>query len=144
MYFYKRSCLFPRYLFYNDGSIFSLFKKNFIKPNILDNGYVLYHLTDYKNERIALYAHRLIYFIFNYNINFNILNNSPNTLKIINSFICKPYVIDHKNSIRTDNGINNLQLLTITENIRKSKLNKNSDYKLIDNRHYTKFKKNTK
>ena len=144
MFFYKRSVFFPNYLFYNDGSIFSLFKRKFIHKNILENGYCLYHLTDYQNKRISIYAHRLIYFVFNYNISFNIINNSPDTLKIINSFISKNYVIDHKNEIRSDNSIENLQLLSVRDNIIKSKQNNNPIYKQLDKKHYNKFKKTKK
>lgn len=70
-----------------------------------------------------LYVHHIIYFSFN-------------NIKQLN----KNYNIDHKNSIRNDNRLENLQILTHKENINKSKLNKDTRYKEIDKIAYSKMK----
>lgn len=71
-----------------------------LKLNISKGGYLFYVLQKDKNRQLYL-IHRLVYEAFNGPI---------------------PYGmdVDHINSIRADNRINNLQLLTRRDNIRKA------------------------
>lgn len=112
-----------RYLCTSTGHIFDTIKNKIIKPTINP-------MTSYAacwlyvgNQKKYLYVHRVIFF------SFNNIKSLP-----------KNYNIDHINSIRDDNRLINLQLMTHQENILKSKSNPNKQYKEIDKRAYLKTK----
>ncbi len=91
---------FGAYVVYPDGRIYSTFKKRFLKPYISDNGY----------ERIRLYkdkgwqsttVHRLVATLF---------LEKPKSKDQVN----------HKNGIKTDNRVENLEWCNNSENQKHS------------------------
>lgn len=85
---------YKNYLIFDDGRIFSLKNKIFLKP--FDRPYQRVHLNiNGAKERWSV--HRLIMFVF----------VGPSKL-----------TVNHKNGIKTDNRLENLEYLTLKENIR--------------------------
>ena len=112
-----------RYLCCSNGVIFDTIKNKIIKHTINPlTGYAAAWLY-VGDQKKYLYVHRVIFF------SFNNIKSLP-----------KNYNIDHINSIRDDNRLINLQLMTHQENILKSKNNPNKQYKEIDKRAYLKTK----
>lgn len=121
-------CIFNnRYLCLSNGIIFDTLRNNKLIPTINPiTGYSAVWLNiNINNENIKkfLYVHHIIYF------SFNKIKKLPDKFNI-----------DHINSIRNDNRLENLQLLTHKENINKSKENKDTRYKEIDKKAYSKIK----
>jgi hypothetical protein len=103
-----------RYLINKRGDIYSIKRKKFIKEKVPNkNGYFMIGLwVNYKHKQF--YVHRLIALTFIPN---------PKELKFVN----------HKNSIRTDNRIENLEWCTKQENSRyvKKHTDNKSKYKNV-------------
>ena len=91
--------IFDNYLASKNGSIYSLKSKKILsKKKNNGKGYLIFYLYD---EKKNYYQHRFVYEVFN-------------------GKIPKCMVTDHKNGIRNDNRIENLQLLTPRQNTQKS------------------------
>jgi hypothetical protein len=96
----------------NQGTVKSLWfnKEKILKAGIDSYGYCVVYL--YKNnKRHVKKVHQLLAMAF--------LNHKPDGHRI---------VVDHKNNIKTDNRIENLQIITHRENLSKDKKNKSSQY----------------
>ena len=86
------------------------YKEKFLKPSISGCGYLkvnLYKDTKAKTKKI----HKLVAIAF--------LNHKPNGLKL---------VVDHINTVKTDNRLGNLQIITNRENLSKDKKGGSSRY----------------
>lgn len=95
-----------RYLINCDGEIYSIKRKKFIIPHLSKNGYMMIGLwNNYVHKEV--YLHRLIAD--------NFINN-PNKLECVN----------HKNHVRHDNRILNLEWCTNQENGRYMKKHKDN------------------
>ena len=87
-----------------------LVKERILKANLNSRGYLAVSL--YKNGKQKLFrVHQLVCIAF--------LNHTPSGYKI---------VVDHKNAIKTDNRLSNLQLITARLNSSKDKKNCSSKY----------------
>lgn len=115
----------PRYLFYKQGDIFDTEKKRFKKLTIKnDDGYQYVNLELPDGTKKNFYVHRVIYMAF------HSLTSIDPSLEV-----------DHINGIRSDNNIDNLQLLSHKENTRKAH-NKGTvhRYSELDHQKYLKNK----
>ena len=94
------------YLASKNGNIYSLkSNKNLSKNRTNGNGYLIFYF--YNNEKSKYqnyYFHRFVYEVFY-------------------GLIPKCKQVDHQNQIKNDNRIENLQLLTPQENIKKVVIN---------------------
>ena len=96
--FYKHP-IYDNYLASKNGDIYSLkSKKKLSKKRNNGNGYLNFYLYE---EKKNYYQHRFVYEVFN-------------------GLIPKCKQVDHRNGVRNDNRIKNLQLLYPQENIEKS------------------------
>ena len=96
--FYKHP-IYDNYLASKNGDIYSLKSKKILsKKRNNGNGYLNFYLYE---EKKNYYQHRFVYEVFN-------------------GLIPKCKQVDHRNAIRNDNRIKNLQLLYPQENIAKS------------------------
>ncbi len=77
-----------------------LIKSKIIKQFDNGSGYLQVNLTDVCGNRKKFYVHRLVWMAYN--------GSMP-----------EGYEIDHINSIKCDNNVNNLQLLTRKDNMMK-------------------------
>lgn len=98
----------PYYLISNYGRIYNRKTGLFIKCIISDNGYYNVRLSVHYNNKtdiITCKVHRLVALMFNYN----------------------PYhsqlVVNHKDGIKTNNHISNLEWVTNFENLRHARIN---------------------
>ena len=99
--FYKHP-VFDNYLASKNGDIFSLKSKKILsKKRNNGNGYLIFCLCSEKLEKKNYYQHRFVYEVFN-------------------GMIPKIMEVDHRNGLRNDNRINNLQILTHKQNTEKS------------------------
>ena len=91
------------YLANKNGDIYSLKSKKILSKNRNNgNGYLIFSFyDDLKLKKKNYYYHRFIYEVFN-------------------GIIPKFMEIDHRNGVKNDNNINNLQLLTHKQNVEKS------------------------
>lgn len=110
---------FPNYIFYNDGSIYNITKRRFLKKNSSINKYEYVFLCNNRFKRF-FYVHRLMYLLF-----CDCINDG--------------FEIDHINHIRDDNDISNLRCVSIQENRQNRNFN-NNNYKEIDKKHNDKYK----
>ena len=106
---YKQLINFDNYYIYDDGKIYSIKSKKFLKPYYI-NGYLKIDLYDNKTRK-KYFIHRLVYETFNGSI--------PEGLQV-----------DHINGIRDDNRLINLRLLTNKENSQNK--HQLEQYKEID------------
>ena len=92
------------YMASKNGDIYSLKSKKILSKNRNNgNGYLIFCLCNEKlKKRKNYYQHRFIYEVFN-------------------GMIPKLMEVDHRNGVRNDNNINNLQLLSHKQNVEKSK-----------------------
>ena len=86
------------YIFYKNGRIYNKTKKRFLKGYIDKNGYVITCLKCKDGTSNTFLWHRVIWYVFNGEI--------PNG-----------YEINHINEDKTDNRLENLNLLTHKENV---------------------------
>ena len=101
--FYKHP-IFDNYAANKNGDVLSLKSKKILsKKKNNGNGYLIFCLYSkkLKKKQENYYQHRFVYEVFNGMI--------PSTMEI-----------DHRNGLRNDNRITNLQLLTHKQNIEKS------------------------
>ena len=85
------------------GEVFKNFgaKSGLLTGNINSDGYIVYKITDLEHNCKLLYGHQIV-FIAQY------------------GFIPTDCVLDHKNGIKTDNRIDNLEPVTHAENCRRA------------------------
>jgi len=98
-----------RTIIYSNGRVVS-YKEKFLKPGVCRCGYLsvgLYKDTKVKTKMI----HQLVAESF--------LNHKPDGMKL---------VVDHMNNVKTDNRLENLQVITNRENSSKDKKNGSSEY----------------
>ena len=91
---------YEHYEIYEDGRVFNLKTKKFLKGSLGENGYLYYRLSK-DNKKKMFYAHRLVAETF--------LDNKQN-LPIVN----------HKDGNKLNNSIDNLRKITLSENVKAS------------------------
>ena len=93
--------IFTNYAASKDGEILNVKTGRFLKKIMSDQGYYKFKVND-KNliKPKSYYIHRFEW-------------------ECVRGVIPKGFVIDHCDSVRTNNKIENLQLLTFRENVRK-------------------------
>ena len=92
---------FTNYAASKDGEILNVTTGRILKKNLTDQGYYQFRISD-KNlsKPKSYYIHRFEW-------------------ECVKGDIPEGHVIDHHDSVKTNNKIENLQLLTVSENIRK-------------------------
>ena len=90
---------FRNYEIFEDGRIWSYKSNKWLKQSTLPNGYKKVTLTDNEGKQKTYYVHRLVY---------EAVTGKP---------IPEGYEINHRNEIKTDNIITNLELVSHKENI---------------------------
>ena len=94
---YKQLINYDNYYIYDDGRIYNIKSKKYLKPTYTNEKYLRITLNDNNKKRKTFMVHRVIYEAFNGPI--------PEKLQI-----------DHINGIRDDNRLVNLRLFTNKEN----------------------------
>lgn len=98
---YYKHPVFGNYAANKDGTILNVKKEKVRKMSVSNRGYLFFSLYDKRFDKPKIYyQHRFVYEVF----------QGP---------IPKWFEIDHINNIKTDNRIENLQLVTHKENIDK-------------------------
>ena len=99
---------YENYLIYNDGKVYSLLTNKILKPNDNQNGYLYVNLCK-NNKSKSKFIHRLVaeHYIENLNNNLH---------------------VDHINRNRTDNRVENLRWVTRHQNMRNTKIRKDSKF----------------
>ena len=93
--------IFTNYAASKDGEILNVKTGRILKKNLTDMGYYQFKVNDKKLTKPKnYYIHRFEW-------------------ECVRGVIPEGFVIDHIDSVRTNNKIENLQLLTLVENIRK-------------------------
>lgn len=93
---YKNIDNYENYIIYDNGDVFNLSTKSFLKGSIGENGYKYYRLSK-NNKKQMFYAHRLVAEAF--------LDNSKNLP-----------VVNHKDGNKLNNNINNLEWISYSKN----------------------------
>ena len=93
--------IFSKYAASKEGEILNVKTGRILKKNLTDQGYYQFRVNDKKLIKPKnYYIHRFEW-------------------ECVKGVIPEGYVIDHCDSVKTNNKIENLQLLTVSENIRK-------------------------
>ena len=93
--------LFPNYLIYNNGAIYSKKNNKFLKPRYDRNGYMRVDIYNYLKKKQTIKIHQLVAMAYlNHNLN-------------------DAYVVDHIDHDKRNNYLHNLQLITDDQNKRK-------------------------
>ena len=109
---------FINYLIDENGEIYNIITKKFLKGSIGENGYKYYRLSK-DGQKTMLYAHRLVAETF--------LEN-PNQLPVVN----------HKDGNKLNNNINNLEWVSYSDNtchwhgVNGNKIRKQTEYYVGD------------
>ena len=90
---------YSKYKVYEDGKIWSYSQKKFLKPVINHNGYQRVHLSDNEGKRKLYFVHRVVW---------EAVTGYP---------IPEGMQVNHIDECKTNNHINNLNLMTCKENI---------------------------
>ena len=90
---------YSKYKVYEDGKIWSYSQKKFLKPEINHNGYQIVSLSDNEGKIKKYQVHRVVY---------ESVTGSP---------IPEGMQVNHIDECKTNNHINNLNLMTCKENI---------------------------
>ena len=99
--FYKHP-VFDNYAANKNGDVLSLKSKKILSKNKNNgNGYLIFCLCSEKIAKKNYYQHRFVYEVFK-------------------GMIPRMMEIDHRNGVRNDNRIKNLQLLTHKQNVEKA------------------------
>ena len=87
---------YTNYMIDEDGNVYNILSKKYLKGSIGENGYKYYRLSN-NNKKSMFYAHRLVaeYYIDN-----------PNNLPVVN----------HKDGNKLNNNVNNLEWVSYSEN----------------------------
>jgi len=91
---------YKSYIVYSDGKVFSTASNRFLKPYISDNGYERIRIC-YDGKFESWTVHRLVAMMF--------LDNAEGKNEV-----------NHKNGIKTDNRVENLEWCTTSENQKHS------------------------
>ncbi len=116
---YRKIENFDNYIIFNNGKIYSLKSKRFLKPNYNIDNYLIVSLFDNNKNRKYFRVHRLVFEAFN-------------------GIIPEGLEVDHINGIRDDNRLINLRLLTPKENCQSR--HHLEEYKQIERERYIKRK----
>ena len=93
--------IFTNYAASKDGEILNVKTGRILKKNLTDQGYYQFKVNDKKLIKPKnYYIHRFEW-------------------ECVKGVIPEGFVIDHIDSVKTNNKIENLQLLTVSENVRK-------------------------
>ena len=113
----KQILNYENYEIDEDGNVYNVFSKKFLKGSIGENGYKYYRLSK-NNYKKMFYAHRLVaeYFLSN-----------PDNLPVVN----------HKDGNKLNNNINNLEWVSYSDNTKhwyknKEKIQTNREYYIED------------
>lgn len=90
---------YNKYEVFEDGRIWSYSHKKWLKPKTNKNGYKEVVLTDNKGKRKTYYVHRIVY---------QAVTGEP---------IPEGLQVNHINECKTDNRFENLNLMTLKENL---------------------------
>lgn len=116
--YYAKSSKFDNLLFFKNGKVLNIKTTSFIKEQTTQTGYKMMYIKDNDNKGYQMYVHHIMFLVFIGDIKEN-------------------YEIDHINGVRDDNNINNIQMLSISDNRKKRNLI-NSQYKECDRDLYEK------
>ena len=93
--------IFSKYAASKEGEILNVKTGRILKKNLTDKGYYLFRISDKNLSKPKnYYIHRFEW-------------------ECVRGVIPEGFVIDHIDSVRTNNKIKNLQLLTLAQNVRK-------------------------
>lgn len=96
---------FSNYLIYNNGDIYSVKRKIFLKPRYDKNGYARVGIVNDDKKNITLRLHQLVCMAY---LDFELEGTSDSKL-----------VIDHIDNDKNNNYLHNLQIITREQNSRK-------------------------
>ena len=109
--------IFSKYAASKDGEILNVKTGRILKKNLTDQGYYQFQINDKKKmiKPKNYYVHRFEW-------------------ECVRGVIPEGFVIDHIDSVKTNNKIENLQLLTVSENIRKGNSKPIVSFKIKNNK----------
>lgn len=90
---------YPNYLATEDGRVFNVQRNKWLKNSLMTNGYYVTTLRDMNNTKKTVFVHRILGITYLENT-----NNYP--------------MINHKNGIKSDNRLENLEWVTASQNIK--------------------------
>ena len=108
--------IFSKYAASKEGEILNVKTGRILKKNLSDHGYYQFKISDKNLSKPKNYLiHRFEW-------------------ECIKGVIPEGFVIDHIDSVRTNNKIENLQLLTLAENVRKGNSKPIVSFKIKNNK----------